>query len=149
MTALLQAVDLLNRRLVLADSIGQAVIDAAGSGESPAWVDVYRSQVEAIREAAEALECLVRRGYGAQPHVSEAKRPEGYPKDQPKSQKGVAAPSNARRMRSKGVTSRAKRSPTEPSPARPEKRSPGSQSSNQVTGAVDIGTASVHNLVQQ
>ena len=58
-TQLLQAVDSLNGRLLMADCIGQA-FDIAGENDAPPWVYVYRQQVEAIREAAEALECLIR-----------------------------------------------------------------------------------------
>lgn len=55
---LLQAVHVLNDRLVMADCIGQA-LDIAGENDAPPWVYVYRQQVEAIREAAEVLECLI------------------------------------------------------------------------------------------
>lgn len=61
MSALLDAIDGLNDRLVAADSIGEA-LDLAGGEEPPPWVRVYRDQVEAIRVAAEAVEVLVRRG---------------------------------------------------------------------------------------
>ena len=60
-TPIREAVNVLNDRLVLADSIGES-FDLAGSaneGHAPAWVYVYRQQIEAIREAAEALETLL------------------------------------------------------------------------------------------
>ena len=60
MSQVLQAMDCLNDKLLAADSIGQA-FDMAGGETSPAWVTVYRDQVEAIREAAEALETLLRK----------------------------------------------------------------------------------------
>lgn len=63
MSAQLDAVDLLNDRLIAADAIGEA-LDLAGGDAPPAWVHVFRSQIESIREAAEVLECLVRRGVG-------------------------------------------------------------------------------------
>lgn len=65
MSQLLEAVDQLNDRLIAADAIGEA-LDLAGGEVPPAWVRVYRTQVEAIREAAEALETLVRRSGHAQ-----------------------------------------------------------------------------------
>ena len=61
MTETLQAVDRLNERLIAAECIGQA-FDLAGGENPPAWVQVFQSQIEAIREAAEVLECLVRGG---------------------------------------------------------------------------------------
>jgi len=61
MSALLCAVDALNDRLLAADSIGEA-FDLAGGDDAPAWVRVFRGQVEAIRGAAEEVEILVRRG---------------------------------------------------------------------------------------
>jgi hypothetical protein len=71
MSALLRAVDALNDRLIAADAIGEA-LDLAGGDEAPAWVRVFKSQIEAIREASEALECLVRGIGGVTP--DEAKR---------------------------------------------------------------------------
>lgn len=65
MTDTLKAVDRLNERLIAAECIGQA-LDLAGGETSPAWVQVFQSQIEAIREAAEALETLVRRGQHGQ-----------------------------------------------------------------------------------
>ncbi len=62
MSALLAAVDALNDRLLAADAIGKA-LDLAGDGDPPPWVQVFCSQIEAIREAAESVECLARRGY--------------------------------------------------------------------------------------
>lgn len=61
MSALLDAVDVLNERLIDADAIGEA-FDLAGGEEPPAWVRVFRGQVESIRAAAESVETLVRRG---------------------------------------------------------------------------------------
>lgn len=71
MSALLAAVDVLNDRLIAADAIGEA-LDLAGGDEAPAWVRVFRDQIEAIRGASEALECLVRGIGGVTP--DEAKR---------------------------------------------------------------------------
>jgi hypothetical protein len=62
MSALLQAVDALNARLITADTIGQSLQAVAGDQDPPAWVYVYREQLEAVRNAAEAVECLVRQG---------------------------------------------------------------------------------------
>jgi len=56
-----QALDVLNVRLVHADCLGEALA-LAGGEEPPAWVHVFRTEVEAIREAAEALEILINRG---------------------------------------------------------------------------------------
>lgn len=64
---ILRALDVLNTRLVAADSIGQA-LDLAGGDEPPSWVFVYRGQVEAIREASEALETLLLGDGGCGPH---------------------------------------------------------------------------------
>jgi len=61
MSPVLQAVDWLNARIIAAESIGQA-LDLAGGETSPAWVVVYRDQIEAISQAAEALETMLRRG---------------------------------------------------------------------------------------
>ncbi len=60
MNQVLEAVDRLNDKLLAADSIGQA-FDLAGGETSPAWVTVYRDQIEAIRQAAEAVELLLRK----------------------------------------------------------------------------------------
>lgn len=76
MSALLDAVDVLNDRLVAADAIGEA-LDLAGGETPPAWVSVYRHQVEAIREAAESVETLVRRGMGGIPPMETQSRPVG------------------------------------------------------------------------
>ncbi|WP_293604674.1 hypothetical protein [Polaromonas sp. UBA4122] len=65
MSAIFEAVNLLNRRLVLADTIGQS-LDEAGGENAPPWVHVFRDQVESIREASEALETLLS-GYGGTP----------------------------------------------------------------------------------
>ena len=48
----------LNERLVDADAIGQAM-NLAGGDNPPPWVEVYVSQLEGIRQAAEALETLL------------------------------------------------------------------------------------------
>lgn len=61
MSALRAAVGSLNERLVTADAIGKA-LDLAGGEDPPAWVYVFRGQVEAIRAAAEALELLINGG---------------------------------------------------------------------------------------
>jgi hypothetical protein len=63
MSALLRALDALNDRLVAAEAIGDA-LDLAGGESAPAWVYVYRDQIQAIQEAAEVLETLIRRGIG-------------------------------------------------------------------------------------
>ena len=55
--------DLANR-VLLADSIGQALEAAAGEN-APPWVYVFRDQIEAIREASELVECLANRGQHA------------------------------------------------------------------------------------
>jgi hypothetical protein len=55
-----QALDELTVRLVAADAIGQALVHAAAE-EPPAWVFVYRDQLEGVREAAEALETALYR----------------------------------------------------------------------------------------
>jgi hypothetical protein len=60
MSQVLQAVDALNARLVLAEAIGQAFDLAAPEDSPPPWVFVYREQIEAIRGASEALETLLR-----------------------------------------------------------------------------------------
>jgi hypothetical protein len=65
MSQVLQAVNQLNERLVAADCIGQA-FELAGAEAPAAWVTVYRDQIETIRQAAEQLEMLVRRGDHAQ-----------------------------------------------------------------------------------
>ena len=62
--AMLDALSVLNDRLVAAQCIGEALELAAGE-DSPAWVFVYSSQVRAIREAAEALETICRASGGA------------------------------------------------------------------------------------
>ena len=60
MTALKDAINALNDRLIDADAIGEA-LDLSGDESAPAWVHVFRTQVERIREAAEAVETLVNR----------------------------------------------------------------------------------------
>lgn len=65
MSETIQAIDRLNDRLIAAECIGQA-LDLASGETPPAWVVVFQSQIEAIREAAEALETLVRRGQHGQ-----------------------------------------------------------------------------------
>ncbi len=61
MSALRQAVNTLNERLVLAHAIGES-FDAAGGETAPPWVLVFREQIEAIGQAAEAVETLISRG---------------------------------------------------------------------------------------
>lgn len=61
MNALHSAVNTLNDRLLMADSIGESLEAAAGE-TAPAWVYVFRGQIEAIRQAAEVLETLISRG---------------------------------------------------------------------------------------
>jgi hypothetical protein len=60
---LLRAVDALNDRLMAALAIGEA-LDLAGGAAAPAWVQVYRTQLAVVSEAAETLETLIRRGIG-------------------------------------------------------------------------------------
>jgi len=60
MKALKDAINALNDRLIDADAIGEA-LDLSGGESAPAWVQVFRTQVERIREAAEAVEMLVNR----------------------------------------------------------------------------------------
>ena len=60
-TAVQLAINYLNDRLVNADSIGCA-LDMAAGGNPPPWVEMYRSQLEGIREASEALESLLHGG---------------------------------------------------------------------------------------
>jgi hypothetical protein len=67
---ILRALDALNDRLSSADAIGQA-LDLAGGDHPAPWVDVYRTQFEAIREASEALETLLRGDGGCAPHGDE------------------------------------------------------------------------------
>ena len=67
----LNALDVLNDRLVNAGSIGES-LDLAGGANAPAWVHVFNTQLEAIRQASEALETLLR-GYGGYaPHDGSA-----------------------------------------------------------------------------
>lgn len=73
MSALLRAVDALNDRLIAAIDIGEA-LDLSGGEEPPAWVRVYRTQIEAISEAAEALETLVRGIGGVAPDIAATRR---------------------------------------------------------------------------
>ena len=61
MSALYAAVDALNDRLLMAHAIGESLEAAAGE-TAPAWVYVFREQVESIRAAAEAVEFVVRGG---------------------------------------------------------------------------------------
>lgn len=63
MTAINRAMDRLNREIVLADCLAQSFEDLAGDVAPPPWVHVVALHVEAIREASEALECLLV-GYG-------------------------------------------------------------------------------------
>jgi NAD(P)-dependent dehydrogenase (short-subunit alcohol dehydrogenase family) len=75
-----QALDELTARLVAADAIGQALAHAAAE-EPPAWVFVYRHQLEAVREAAEALETALYRSArgdgGHAPHGDSAPAAQG------------------------------------------------------------------------
>ncbi len=66
MSALLQAVGVLNDRLVLAEAIGQAFGLAAPEDSPPPWVFVYREQIEAINQAAQTLEELLRKSEALQ-----------------------------------------------------------------------------------
>lgn len=61
MSALLEAVELLSERLMVAGTIGEAFDQVAGE-VAPAWVQVYQRQIEGIRAAAEEVEVFVRRG---------------------------------------------------------------------------------------
>jgi hypothetical protein len=61
MSAIGEAVNALNDRLILAHAIGESLDAASGEAATP-WVFVYREQVEAIRQAAEAVETLISRG---------------------------------------------------------------------------------------
>ena len=61
MSALLEAVNALNDRLIMAHAIGESLEAAAGE-TAPPWVYVFREQVEAIREAAEVVETLTAGG---------------------------------------------------------------------------------------
>jgi|APLak6261687868_1056178.scaffolds.fasta_scaffold00073_8 hypothetical protein len=61
MNASLDAVRVLNERLVSAETIGRALELAAGE-DPPAWVFVFQEQIRAIRDASEAVEVLVRGG---------------------------------------------------------------------------------------
>ncbi|MCM2250854.1 MAG: hypothetical protein NDJ19_00705 [Ramlibacter sp.] len=70
--AMLRALDAVNDRLILAEAIGQALDQVAGEEDQP-LVLVYRRQVQAIGEACEALEELVR-GCGANEPPSPAPR---------------------------------------------------------------------------
>ena len=60
MSAIGEAVNALNDRLILAHAIGES-LDAAGGETAPPWVLVFREQIEAIRQAAEAVETLISR----------------------------------------------------------------------------------------
>ncbi|QKO21753.1 hypothetical protein [Rhodoferax sp. BAB1] len=55
MISIAQAVHILNDRLVNAEAIGQA-FELASPDEPPAWVQVYREQIRALLEAAQAVE---------------------------------------------------------------------------------------------
>jgi len=61
MSAIGEAVNALNDRLILAHAIGET-FDAAAGETAPPWVFVFREQIEAIRQAAEAVEMLISRG---------------------------------------------------------------------------------------
>jgi len=64
---ILRALDALNDKLLIAETIGDA-LDHAGGEEPPSWVYVYRRQIGAIQEASEALEELLRGNGGCAPH---------------------------------------------------------------------------------
>lgn len=81
MSDIRNALNLLNDRLVIAHTIGES-FGLAGGENAPAWVYVYQTQIESIRQASEALETLLL-GDGGNPHVSEAQRVEGYPSAPP------------------------------------------------------------------
>jgi hypothetical protein len=85
-------------------------------------------------------------GYGARPHVSEAKRPEGYPMDQPARHRSHGPVRPARPMRPFDVSTRPRTLCASDATSCPEKRLFGRETRNQVTGAVDICTLGVHNL---
>ncbi len=57
MSALREAVNALNDRLLMAHAIGESLEAAAGE-TAPPWVYVFREQVESIRAAAEVVEGL-------------------------------------------------------------------------------------------
>jgi len=68
MSAINAALDALNDQLVATDSLCGA-FELCGGESAPPWVDVFCRQFEAIRAASEALEQLIRRGYGGNiPH---------------------------------------------------------------------------------
>jgi hypothetical protein len=64
---ILRALDALNDKLLIADYIGQS-LDLAGGEEAPPWVFTYRRQIQAVMEASEALEGLLRGNGGCGPH---------------------------------------------------------------------------------
>lgn len=66
MSAVLDALDLLNERLLAVQAVGDALALAADPERVPAWVTVYLSQLQEITGAAEALETLIRRGQHVQ-----------------------------------------------------------------------------------
>jgi len=55
------ALDKLNRELLLADSIAGA-LEAAGGEEPPVWVHLFRERIDAITQAADSFETLMRKG---------------------------------------------------------------------------------------
>lgn len=57
------ALDALNRRLVNADAVGQA-LDLAGGENPPMWVYVFRDQIAMIQGASEVLEQLLSKQQG-------------------------------------------------------------------------------------
>ena len=61
MSAISDAVNALNDRLIMAHAIGESLEAAAGE-TAPSWVYVFREQVEAIRQAAEVVETLAAGG---------------------------------------------------------------------------------------
>ena len=58
MSALAQAIALLDQRLTAAETIGQS-LDLAGGEDAPPWVFLFREQISSIREASEALQMAV------------------------------------------------------------------------------------------
>ena len=81
---ILVALDVLNDRLVNADSVGQALELAAGENP-PAWVHVFNTQLESVRQASESLEFLLR-GYGGPPPCERSDADGGVPDSPPTSQ---------------------------------------------------------------
>jgi hypothetical protein len=91
--------------------------------DEPPWVHAMGRQIDRIRASATAIEHQLTRqsGYGAQPHGSEAKRPEGYPMDQPKPHRSHGPSRPTRPLRPAAATSRAGIPRTTGAASRPEK----------------------------